>query len=304
MYVLISRMKVAHYNAQQCKDIIMPVPVHGAVMFGHALGARLGKAVQGVALILHDAEVEQEWLPSVDRARGTRLLANKRGACAFYVVTPGNYGNQNGGGYASKSLYPAGMAYQMHVTANGCFSLALDLGNAHVTEDEIRAQLRAMRLAGGTIRKTGEIVMARTQQELASRFRSGFLVMDARARAESSLQDGIEPAHVFLHKHDDGYVVPAVVGYHLISDLSPDRHGIRRSPDIEVEGHAFAEAVVGLVEFIHVNRYRFTPETEADVTDVADGDSAPSPWPETSMFWRHGWTADDKTFLIQQPPKE
>lgn len=301
MFVLLSKFNVAHYNAQQCKDIIMPVPIHAAVMLGHALGARMSKPVQGVALIVHDARVEQEWLPKPGGKFGDRLLANKRGATAFYVER-----SKNGGGYASSSMTPAAMSYQMHATANGCFSLALDFGEADVTVNEVQAQLRVMRFAGGAMHKLQRIETALSESELLSHIRSGYLVMDACDRAEHALAAGQEPAHVFLHKHRGGYVVPAVVGYHLITDLSLERKGIRQSPDIPLEGHAFAESITGLIEFQHVNRYKFSEPTVADdsaeevdiSSDVTDYQRPP-----TSLFWHHHWTPDQRSFLIQQAPQ-
>lgn len=292
MFVLISRLKAVHYNAQQCKDIIMPVPIHAAVMLGHALGERLGKPVQGVALVLHDARVEEEWIPKLDGRGGDRLLANKRGATAFYVDKP------NGGGYASTSQTPAAMSYQMHATANGCFSLALDLGDAYVTPESVQTQLRTMRLAGGTLQNIPRIVTAETVPELLQGISSGYLVMDASARAAQALADGQEPAHVFLHKHTDGYVVPAVVGYHLLTALSSQRKGMRRTPGIEIDGHAFAESVTGLIEFRHVNRFKYPLPPDIDVPPDLPVDTAPPH--ETSIFWQHGWSQDGTSFLIQQ----
>ena len=298
MFILLSKFNAAHYNAQQCKDIIMPVPIHAAVMLGHALGARLNKPVQGVALILHDARVEQEWLPKPGGKFGDRLLANKRGATAFYVER-----SKNGGGYASSSMTPAAMSYQMNATANGCFSLALDFGDANVTVNEVQTQLRTMRLAGGTMHRLDRIETASSEPELLSHIRSGYLVMDASARAAQVLATGQEPAHVFLHKHGNGYVVPAVVGYQLITELSLQRRGIRQSPEINLEGHAFAESITGLIEFQHVNRYKFA--APADPDDITDDEvqvgALPEPqWPKTSIFWHHRWTPDDRSFLIQQ----
>lgn len=294
MLVLLSKFKVAHYNAQQCKDILMPVPVHAAVMLGHALGARLNKPVQGVALVLHEAKVEQECLFRPGSKFADRLLANKRGATAFYVERA-----KNGGGYASSSMTPSAMSYQMHATANGCFSLALDFGDTTtVTADEVLAQLRSMRFAGGTM-QLRRVETAQSVPELLQRMRSGYLVMDAAARAAQALAQGQEPAHVFLHKHPGAYVVPAVVGYQLITELSLDRKGIRRAPDIELEGHAFAESITGLVEFQHINRYKFAVQS-ADAEETANPEPS---FPPTSIFWHHGWTPDGTSFLIQQAPQ-
>ena len=293
MFVLISRLKAAHYNAQQSKDIIMPVPVHAAVMLGHALGERLGKSVQGVALVLHDARVEEEWLPKT-AGGGERLLSNKRGATAFYVY---DKKNPHGGGYASTSDGPTGMSYQMHATANGCFSLVLDFGDAYTTPEDVQAQLRTMRFAGGTLQNMPRVASMETMPELLGQISSGYLVMDASARAADALAAGQEPAHVFLHKHSGGYVVPAVMGYHLLTALSNQRKGIRRAPDMDVEGHAFAESIIGLIEFFHINRFKFPqPFTEPDTAD--DGEIFLPPI--ASIFWQHGWSQDGTSFLIQQ----
>lgn len=323
MFVLISRLKAAHYNAQQCKDILMPVPIHAAVMLGHALGERLGKPVGGVALVLHDARIEEEWLPKVGGG-GERLLANRRGATTFYVDKP------NGGGYASTSQTPAAMSYQMHATANGCFSLVLDFGDAHVTPEEVLTQLRTLRFAGGTLQNTPRILMADTEPEVLQHIRSGYLVMDASARAARALEQGQEPAHVFLHKHPNGYVVPAVVGYHLLTAISGQRKGIRNTAGIDVEGHAFAESILGLIEFRHVNRLKYPallPDSDVDEEGQTEDTSGPLNWedslewddpepppdtpdvtpepdtqsaPDKSIFWQHAWTNNGTSFLIQQ----
>ena len=336
MFVLISRFKVAHYNAQHGKDILMPVPIHAAVMLGHALGARLGKFVQGVALVLHDAQVEQEWLPGAAGA----LLANKRGATTFHVDRP------HGGGYASTSHTPAAMSYQMHATANGCFSLALDFAEATVVSGDVQALLTTMRFAGGCFQAPPQVQTFDTQSELLHAIRPGYLVMDAAWRAAIALESG-EPAHVFLHRHEGAYTVPAVVGYRMLTELSNQRHGIRRMGDMELEGHAFAETITGLIEFRHVNRFKqwsaalpedFTDELgpwddfafedaeevlqfdeigEADGADAQDdsvlieapishdaaSDSMPGNQPRQepgSIFWKHGWSQDGTSFLIQQ----
>ncbi|WP_310638392.1 hypothetical protein [Delftia acidovorans] len=338
MFVLISRFKVAHYNAQQCKDIIMPVPIHAAVMLGHALGARLGKPVQGVALVLHEANVEQESLPGAAGA----LLANKRGATTFYVDRP------HGGGYASTSLTPAAMSYQMHATANGCFSMALDLGEAQVAPDDVKARLMEMRFAGGCLQEPPQVQAFDTQRQLLQGVRPGYLVMDAAWRAAIALESN-RPAHVFLHRHEGAYIVPAVVGYHMLTELSNQRQGIRRMGDMELEGHAFAESITGLIEFRHINRFKHMPETalediaddelepwsdldfegagevDPEVVEVGEGDAfeavdgplafdAPNSHGEASdsmqgnepqrgpgsIFWKHGWSQDGTSFLIQQ----
>jgi hypothetical protein len=299
----------------------MPVPIHAAVMLGHALGERLGKPVRGVALVLHDARIEEEWLPKVD-GKGERLLANKRGATAFYVDKP------TGGGYASTSQTPAAMSYQMHATANGCFSLVLDFGDAHVTSQDVQAQLRTMRFAGGTLQNNPRILIAHTEPDVLRQISSGYLVMDASARAAQALSQGQEPAHVFLHKHPNSYVVPAVVGYQLLTAISDQRKGIRQTPGIEIEGHAFAESILGLIEFRHVNRFKYPalpPESDAEEDgqtedhaeplnwdslefddaeppDEQEADEAPDTQPTsgTSIFWQHGWCNDGTSFLIQQ----
>ena len=138
-----------------------------------------------------------------------------------------------------------------------------------------------------------------TVPELLQHLRSGYLVMDASARAAKALAQGQEPAHVFLHKHPGAYVVPAVVGYQLITELSLARRGIRQAPDIDLEGHAFAESITGLIEFQHVNRYKFSA-TQPDAETQADVEPA---FPRTSIFWHHSWTPDGTSFLIQQAPK-
>lgn len=342
MYALISRVMVRHFNAAQCKDILMPVPIHAAVMLGHALGARLGKPVSGVALIMHAAHLEEEWLPKIKGA-GERVLANKRGAATYYVEKP------HGGGYASTSGLPTSMSYQMHATASGCFSLILDFGDASITAADVEAELIVMRWAGGTFQNTPRIIALETLPALLEHVSSGYLVMDAAERAERALAAGLEPAHVFLHRHAGGYVVPAVVGYHLLTPLSAKRKGIRLSPDsdIRVEGHAFAESITGLIQFRHINHLKYgstSPASEAQLPaapSTDDSSSAPAqqrctstsftsgiseafdissdaesedrhsplaydtdtPLRETSIFWHHGWSDDDTSFLIRQQPK-
>ncbi len=316
MYIIVSRLRVAHYNAQQDKDLIMPVPIHAAVMFGHALGARLGKAVRGVALVLHEAQVEEEYLPSSEGG-GKRLLANKRGAATFHVDRT----EKGGGGYARGKA--AAMSYQMHASVHGCFSLALDFGDAAVSTEHVKEQLRTLRFAGGTLANDPRIVAAGTRQEVLAALSSGYFVMDAAWRAQRALDAGYEPAHVFYHRHPTGYVVPAVVGYHQITPVSDQRLGMRRSPGIEVDGHAFAESVIGLIEFQHVNRFKFkppvapepseppAPEVEDDTTDEEPAADAPTalawalnyddtPPLDRPIFWHHSWHADDTCFLIHQ----
>lgn len=326
MYVLISRLHVAHYNAQQCKDIIMPVPLHAAIMLAHALGARLGKPVQGAALILHHAAVEEEWLPNATGSGGKRLLANKRGATAFYVKRP------HGGDYARGQAAPAAMSYQMHATANGCFSLVLNFDDDSVSPDSVLAQLQTMRFAGGTLQNTPEVLLFDDFDSLLMRMRSGYLVMDAKARAAQKLDEGEEPTDVFLHRHAGAYIVPAAVGYRLLTPLSTQRKGIRRSPGIDVEGHAFAETILGLIELRHVNRLKYPPlplddidididtpwvlempnETDPDDDRLDDALAEPAteegdPLPAATcfapdaIFWQHGWNDDQTHFLIYQP---
>ncbi|THU03994.1 hypothetical protein E9531_04510 [Lampropedia puyangensis] len=344
MFALLSHFHVAHFNALQSKDIITPVPIHAAVMLGHAIGARLAKPVRGTALIVHHAQVETENLPAGKTASGKqkhqRLLSNKRGATAFYVDR-----SSNGGGYASTSRTPSAMAYQMHATANGCFSLALDFGEADVTEKDIADQLSIMRFAGGTFQSLPKVTLADTYTELLGAIGSGYVVADAAWRAQEALDRGEEPAHVFLHRHSSGYVMPATVGYHLITAVA-ERRGMRKPPHVAVQGHAFAESVMGLIELVHINRLKFADASveQADADDLEDAqedfdwsewddgdaisdtptealegdlnttqeaisaneqaDSASNsselPARNTLLFWQHGWSADQTTFLIQQ----
>lgn len=325
MYVLISGLRVEHFNAQQTKDIVTPLPLHASVMLGHAIGAKLNAPVFRVGLILHHAAVEGEYCKTKNESR--HMFSNKRGACAFMI----NSGvSDHGGGYSSGATGPSGMSYQANVSASGVFSIILDFDERAVAKGDIEQELSNMRLAGGNITAWSMVESFECWSDLIFRIRSGYFVLDAKEQVQLMLDSGQHIVDAMFNRREDkGFYCPVTVGYSLLTTQNSDCGGIRMPPvasGVSVVGHAFAEAVVGLVQFRHLSFFKENKKEEAepdleqpdllecedeysdmdeyelsddDVSDEDTDDPQIVIEPE-DVLWTYGWSQDERTFLIKQ----
>ncbi|WP_409420101.1 hypothetical protein ABHF91_09690 [Pseudaeromonas sp. ZJS20] len=329
MYALISVVRVEHFNAQQTKDIVAPLPLHAAIMLGHAIGAKLSAPVSHVGLVLHQAAVECEHFNADGKI--STSFSSKRGACAF-MVDSGR--SDHGGGYASSATGPSGMAYQANVNASGAFSIILYFDEKYATKESIETVLANARLAGGNITGWSAVETFESWDDLLSRLRPGFFVLDASHQVQSSLEEGLHIVDALFNRRDSGYFCPVAVGYSLLTDKSNTCRGIRvpqpqGKSGITVVGHAFAEAVVGLIQLRHLSSFRVKnnpPENESElgqeatlepgdeyidddeyeyesfdeVEDEEFDDDAKLVIDPNDVLWTYGWSQDKTTFLIQQ----
>lgn len=276
MYVIVGNMEVQSFSMLQTPAIMTPLPLFASGMLAHALAERLGVKAKGYGVIVHSASPHTETMPS-NGDGGRKILVSelrcRRGACCFYVG-----GEAKGGDYSSKAVYPGGMSYQPHATADAALSLVIEFEGA-VSVDELTDELGRARLGGGTIAKFNRKVSTYYAfEDLLAALPAGFWVSDASDVVAKRFNDGVSPVEAVLSPVDGaGWHVPVTIGYSPIS-VFEHRLGVRLGPDGEPALHAYGEPVVGLVRL--------------DSVRVAKEDGR-------LKLWSYGWTSDGDVELFR-----
>jgi CRISPR-associated protein Csy2 len=294
-YLLIPRLQVQGANAQATWWLVNSTPVMACTMFGHALGRHLNQPATGVAILHHATQLHGEQF-------GYFRPEQRRGAVFIDKVD-----------YSSKNKHA--LSLQPTATFSGEFSLIVRFGEmAEVSLAKVEEFLLRARLAGGQIIEHGQCRMT-TPKELSQHVRSGYWLIDRRdlmrkadgedwldvllrvtaqpdwrkrADAASPVASGNEDDGVDHEDEEDpwqftatrtplpaSWMVATNLGYALLTSVVP-RAGAR-----EGYPHAFAEPLVGPVQYVSVRQF---------------GDR---PLP----VWQPGWPRDD-VFLLSQPDLE
>lgn len=277
MYIVIHELRVEQFNMLQSLNVMTPLPLFAANMAAHAWTARHGETVSGVGLVVHKARPRREYMPK----KGTRDkfeegLHNKRGANCFMVA-----GSLRGGDYSSTNMTPTGMSYQPNASADGVFSLVLEVSDSFQVDD-LRKELRGGRLAGGRIAGYRQITTPASLEDAVASIRRGFWVLEAMAVTQARLATGMGIVDALLGRipggpgaEDGGWFVPVSIGYSPLTPIEPCAWS-RDACD-----HAYAEVCLGLVKLV----------SSAKLSPVAP------------LLWRKGWLAagpDVSLFAVSQ----
>ncbi|WP_096365896.1 hypothetical protein [Thiohalobacter thiocyanaticus] len=244
MYVVIDNMSVRGFQAMQTPTIVSPAPVFATYMFSHALIERMngkleyGFKLHGVSMILHEARMDTDAIPSVSKGGGAYVnehVVSKRGACG-YCIGGKNVGSDMGGDYSSRSVSPFSVASQPSVTASCVVSLILKVSG--FDSEEAEELVRTMRFAGGSIDDIGGIRIY--ENDLPSRLPPGRFFMDARDKVESRLKTGANIVEAMFSR--DNAITEEVAGDGATEMGSPAEASVSGNNDVEVEAEDLEES--------------------------------------------------------------
>ncbi len=258
-------LSVSKANMLQSPYILSPAPVFAAVLAMHALDRELGKpdgeayglGIEGVGIVHHDAK---PWIDALENTKGflENMIVQRRGACLF------------GDDATGKSKKPQQNALQPMALCDLRWTLVL-AGRREADARRIEKQMSALRLAGGTFRSV-RVSEWETLDDALHSLRTGFWVRDI----SDQIAGKGNPMEALLHRSKEGpWRIPANLGYALLESPAEGRQGAREGCP-----HAFAEHLIGLLEFVPMVRLR-GQLTQADL-------------------WRFGW--DDDQFLVTNRP--
>ncbi|TSE18255.1 CRISPR type I-F/YPEST-associated protein Csy2 [Tepidimonas alkaliphilus] len=252
-YLILKHIRAHRANGLQTHYLAAPAPVFAACMLGHAIAARLGTRDLGVAIVHHRGHLQIDEWPSEAPARAAWQVRGASGPSSAPLENP----------------------IQPGVLAELDLSLIIKLERV-VDLKQVEGILKAMplRLAGSPIARLPMLMQTNDAHHALRSCGRGFVTLDARQYVQAKLDSGVGILDAMFHRTpgEAGWFVPATVGYSMLSRFEPRRNVRDQLP------HAWAEALVGLVE------YRST-------FSFGENDSIP--------LWRHGWV-DDQAFIVQQ----
>jgi CRISPR-associated protein Csy2 len=283
-YLLLPRLEIQAANAQSAWWLINAAPVVAATLFAHNLGRRTGVFPEAVGIVHHHGQLLGE------RFYGKLRPQQRRGA----VFIDGNDYPQPRTGEKQRpqlSLQPTASCH-----LNWSLLLAFDGRQGVPPMPKVESFLAGARLAGGQIVDRAQPLALENREEVQKTVRSGHWIverMDLMAPAEGDPLDALIRATTRPaprrdeEKHGEttvsaagpaelpaSWIVPATLGYAAVTEFAR-RGGVR-------EGylHAYAEPLVGLVQYVSVHEF------------------AGRPLP----LWRHGWPRDDVFVVTQKEP--
>ncbi len=240
-YLVISHLKVQGANMYNAAFLLGGPPVLPAWFMAHALGRKMDMSdeVVSVSFILHD------FTPLGDFFYGKFNPQLRRGASYTFGSS------KNCSDYSSKN--PHALSLQPVACADMEVSLIVavrDLG----TSRGIDALVKTCRLAGGSVTGLREVCVCDDMYKALRHIRTGYAVMDRRNFLEGI--DSSNRAHKFVeilgHKSFEGdgmgWISATCLGYAAISPFER-REGAREGYE-----HAFAEPLIGLVQYVPLRR--------------------------------------------------
>lgn len=264
--VLLPALRIVRANALATHWLLTPNIIMPALGFAHQLERTYceGAKVRAVCPIYHDAQMLGEGF----RDKG-------------YQFQPYQY---RGATYINKHDGAGGfsMALQPTASCNLFLSLILDV-DGFVDEDEIAEGLVGGRFAGGSIVSAGKPKSAMEIENLLRDLPTApaFWIAErqdlipANADPLTAMLDALAP--VSAEHMAPGWLMPATLGYAALTPLE-QRDGVRQLDDGTPPLHVYAEALVGLIQFVSKRNY---PEGK--------------PFP----FWRASWARPDVYLATQ-----
>lgn len=256
MYLVLKNIHAQRANFQQTPYLVSPAPVFAATMLGHAISARLEVRDLGVGIVHHYARPHLEGI--TDKNGGTYSYASQ-----FIGATS-----------EGESKSPRGNPLMPVVTGDIKLSLIAKLDLA-IDLDEVRREIRKMgiRLAGGIVPHAPSVLEA---EDLGAAIRlcgRGFWVSDATPKVKERLGAGMSIVESVMGRVDDGWHVPAVLGYRALTRFE-QRPGARDGLE-----HAYGEAMAGLVRYDSIHT-------------ILEGNIYPG-------LWSYQWV-NPSTFIVHQ----
>ncbi len=271
-YLVFPRVRVQAANMLSASFLMGGPPVFAAYGLGEALCFHLGGGakVTGMALIHHNREALGQSFYGVFSPQQRRAAAFTFGKSA------------NGSDYSSKN--PHALSLQPVACAHLRVSIIWELEQVAGVM-EAREFLHRARLSGGLVTGHGEIVLEESLEAAFDRVGNGYVVTDRRDMLEDKGKNqaellvealGAQPAA----GEDNTWLSAACLGYAAITPFE-HRSGARCGYI-----HAFAEPLVGMVQYRSLRQWR----KEADVEEA---------------FWRPVGLGDRRgAFVLRQEQAE
>lgn len=277
-YLLLPRLEIQTANAQSAWWLINSAPVLAANLFAHNLGRHTGIFPERVGIVHHHAQLLGE---QGGQFYGKLRPQQRRGAVFI-----------DGDDYSSKNKY----ALSLQPTASGHLNwsllLAFDSKQGTPTLSKAESFLAGARLAGGQIVDHAKPQALANWEEVRKTVRSGYWLIERmdllapldgeRDPLDSLIRATTQPT---AHKGEPSitdptaalpasWLVPTTLGYAAITGFA-QRGGVREGYD-----HAYAEPLVGLVQYLSVREFAGQPPP----------------------LWRYDWLRDDVFVVTQKEP--
>jgi len=274
-YLLLPRLQVQAANAQAAWWLVNAAPVVAANLFAHNLGRQTGRTPEagpfpvGVGIIHHHAQILGDRLPKSNRFHPQQ----RRGAV---LIDKKDYPDPRAGEKQRPML-----SLQPTVTCHLNWSLLLAYDEAPPSSNRLEAFLARARLAGGQIIGHAQPQSLESLAEVRKAVRSGHWLVErqdllegqgdpldamiravtqpgeaAPASAAAATPDqapetisGQAESPPENHQPSNTWIVPATLGYAPLTGFT------RREGARENYPHAYAEPLVGLVQYVRVHHY-------------------------------------------------
>ncbi|CAK7079384.1 type I-F CRISPR-associated protein Csy2 [Bilophila wadsworthia] len=271
-YLVFPRVRVQAANMLSASFLMGGPPVFAAYGLGEALCFHLGGGakVTGMALIHHNREALGQSFYGVFSPQQRRAAAFTFGKSA------------NGSDYSSKN--PHALSLQPVACAHLRVSIIWELEQVAGVK-EAREFLHRARLSGGLVTGHGEIVLEDSLEAAFDRVGNGYVVTDRRDMLEDKGKNQAELLVEALGAQpsageDNTWLSATCLGYAAITSFE-HRGGARCGYP-----HAFAEPLVGMVQYRSLRQWR----KEADAEEA---------------LWRPVWLDDRRgAFVLRQEQTE
>ena len=271
-YLVFPRVRVQAANMLSASFLMGGPPVFAAYGLGEALCFHLGGGakVTGMALIHHNREALGQSFYGVFSPQQRRAAAFTFGKSA------------NGSDYSSKN--PPALSLQPVACAHLRVSIIWELEQVAGVK-EAREFLHRARLSGGLVTGHGEIVLEDSLEAAFDRVGNGYVVTDRRDMLEDKGKNQAELLVEALGAQpsageDNTWLSATCLGYAAITSFE-HRGGARCGYP-----HAFAEPLVGMVQYRSLRQWR----KEADAEEA---------------LWRPVWLDDRRgAFVLRQEQTE
>ena len=271
-YLVFPRVRVQAANMLSASFLMGGPPVFAAYGLGEALCFHLGGGakVTGMALIHHHREALGQSFYGVFSPQQRRAAAFTFGKSA------------NGSDYSSKN--PHALSLQPVACAHLRVSIIWELEQVAGVK-EAREFLHRARLSGGLVTGHGEIVLEDSLEAAFDRVGNGYVVTDRRDMLEDKGKNQAELLVEALGAQpsageDNTWLSATCLGYAAITSFE-HRGGARCGYP-----HAFAEPLVGMVQYRSLRQWR----KEADAEEA---------------LWRPVWLDDRRgAFVLRQEQTE
>ena len=271
-YLVFPRVRVQAANMLSASFLMGGPPVFAAYGLGEALCFHLGGGakVTGMSLIHHNREALGQSFYGVFSPQQRRAAAFTFGKSA------------NGSDYSSKN--PHALSLQPVACAHLRVSIIWELEQVAGVK-EAREFLHRARLSGGLVTGHGEIVLEDSLEAAFDRVGNGYVVTDRRDMLEDKGKNQAELLVEALGAQpsageDNTWLSATCLGYAAITSFE-HRGGARCGYP-----HAFAEPLVGMVQYRSLRQWR----KEADAEEA---------------LWRPVWLDDRRgAFVLRQEQTE